>query len=213
MSHIEGRWSKMILSKLYVDAGHPSIRQALRNCQDMHKNLMKAFREERAQSGVLYTVSKKRDRIEIYVLSNEEPQWAALETNGYHCIGVKDISALQEMYAEGSAFRFELSAYPAKKIRGIGKNSKRVFLRTAEERSAWMERQAEKNGFRIVSLQELGQTQEIYGQKGQDDIRYNAVKFVGMLEIVDQAAFWNGYTRGIGSGKAYGLGMLMISRG
>jgi len=202
----------MIFSKLGLDIRHPSIRRALRNCQDMHKNLMKAFQGDREQAGVLYTVMKRQDRVDVYVLSRETPDWDALVVNGYRCTGMRDISAMRDMYGEGSIFRFELLACPSKKIPGDGKNSRRVFLGQEEERKAWMERQAEKYGFRMRSLQELGRGEDILGSKGKDTIRYTAIRFSGVLEITDLAAFWDGYQSGIGPGKAYGMGMLMISR-
>lgn len=202
----------MTFSKLSLDIRHPSIRQALRNCQDMHKNLMKAFQEDREQAGVLYAVMRQQDRMDVYVLSRETPNWDILGANGYRCVGMRDISAMQEMYREGSVFRFELLACPCKKIPGDGKNNRRVFLGQEEERTAWMERQAEKYGFCIRSLQELSSGQAIQGSKGKDAIRYTAVRFSGVIEITDRKAFWNGYLKGIGPGKAYGLGMLMLQR-
>lgn len=178
----------------------------------MHKNLMKAFQGDREQAGVLYTVMRQQDRADVYVLSGEMPNWDVLGVNGYHCIGMKNLSALREMYGEGSVFRFEVLACPCKKISCEGKNSRRVFLGQKEERKAWMERQAEKYGFCIKSLQELSKSENILGSKGKDTIRYTAVRFSGVLEITERAAFWNGYLRGIGPGKAYGMGMLMLSR-
>ena len=202
----------MYLSKLMLNIDHPSVRQALRNCQDMHKNLMQAFCGTREEAGMLYRLEKKANAYEIYVLSKQQPDWEKTYENGYRCIGVKDISALKELCHEGSDFRFVLRACPAKKVQGESKNSRRVFLTSEQERTEWLNRQAKKYGFKLLELHETVMRDSVAGSKGADRICYRSVDFSGVICIEESASFWESFCCGIGSGKAYGLGMMLLTR-
>lgn len=202
----------MYLSKLVLDISHPSVRQALRNCQDMHRNLMKAFSGTREEAGMLYRLEKKRNALEVYVLSAQYPCWIHIAGNGYQCIGVKDISALREMYREGAVLRFDLRACPSKKVQGKARNSKRVFLRSEQERMEWLIRQAKKYGFSLIDAHETGICGHVEGSKGTDRIDYTTVDYSGVLHIDNPESFWNSYILGVGAGKAYGIGMMLLAR-
>ena len=202
----------MYLSKLEIDMSNPSARQALLDCQDMHRNLMRAFDTTRREAGVLYRIEKSRRAITLYVLSACEPAWAALAGQGYRCCGVKEISALRQLYQEGAVLSFSLRACPAKKVCQGGKNSRREFLRSEGERKVWMEHQAEKYGFEVIALREDSGQKWIDGNKGDSRIRYGAIDFTGILRIRNANQFWHSYGSGFGAGKAYGMGLMLLKR-
>lgn len=201
----------MYLSQLSFDINHPSVRQALRNPHDMHRNLMQAFDEEgqpREQVKLLYRVDI--EKASLLVSSEVEPKWE--QVPGYQCMGLKITDGLKDAFLKGRCVRFRLLAIPAKKVKGEGKNSKRVFLRDEQERVDWLARQGKKYGFDLCSVPEQSPAQIISGKKGDMDIDYTAVCFSGVLRITEQDNFWKGYTQGIGAGKAYGLGMLSVQK-
>ena len=92
-------------------------------------------------------------------------------------------------------------------------NSKRFFLETPEERLAWLRRKGEQGGFDVLYADEMGGRIDIRGRRGDAEVKNSAVLFSGMLKIVDGDAFWQSYARGVGPGKAYGLGMLNVANG
>jgi len=210
----------MYLSRIALDVGHPSVRQALNNCHDMHRNLMCAFPmpdnldQARKDMGLLYKLVIRREEIHLLVMSTERPDEAILNRNGGRLEdnSPKDISALRGKFRSGMELRFELLAAPCKKVGGDGKNSRRVFLKTEEERRDWLERQGLKYGFEICSVQEDAQREAVAGNKRDMAIHYDAVRFSGTLRVTDPERFWQGYSQGIGPGKAYGLGMLTVAR-
>lgn len=202
----------MYLSRLDLQLSSPAIRQALRNCQDMHRTLMKAFDCTREEAGLLYRVMKTDQSIFIYAQSKTLPQWERIEKSGYRCVKTQDISALPERFQDNAVLRFSLLAVPAKKVKGEGKNSKRVLLRGTEERIDWLKRQGEKNGFILLEAHEAAKEQLLVGTKASGEFYLSGVPFEGVLRITDAAAFRLGFLQGIGSEKAYGFGMLMIGR-
>ena len=76
----------MYLSRIDLNISSPAVRQSLRNCQDMHRTLMKGFDCTREESDMLYRVIRTDDAMFIYVQSMVCPQWERIEKSGYRCI-------------------------------------------------------------------------------------------------------------------------------
>ena len=202
----------MYLSRIELDLSSPAVRQALRNCQDMHKTLLKAFDCTREQAGLLYRVFQTRQSIYLYAQSMECPQWERIENTGYRCTQMKDISALTDVFSDGMVLRFSLLAVPSKKVGGEGKNSKRELLRGADARMDWLKRQGDKYGFQLLEAYEAAKEQTVSGQKSSGEFYLAGVPFEGALRITDSQAFIAGFQRGIGPEKAYGYGLLMLTK-
>lgn len=202
----------MYLSRLTLRMTAPGVRQSLHNCQDMHRTLLRSFDCSREEAGLLYRVIRTNENLFIYVQSLARPQWERIETNGYICEKIQDISAVLERFQENSLLRFSLLTCPAKKVKCDGRNSKRVLLRGMEERLDWLKRQGEKNGFSVQEAHETAKEQHVYGIKSSGEFYLAGVPFEGVLQITDPAAFRLAFQRGIGAEKAYGFGLLMVSR-
>lgn len=205
----------MYRSRLKLDLLNPSVRRALGDVNDMHRNLMKAFGDlsetsPRAAESLLYSVMDYNGRPAVYVISSSKPDWS--KVRGVEPIDEpKDISSLKDKLKAGGVYGFRLFASPTKKVAREGKLSARVYLRNQADRKAWLERHAKSAGFSVLSLFENGETR-VHGSKNGRPIDYTGVVFTGILRIEDEAAFWRSFCSGIGPGKAYGLGMLMIGR-
>lgn len=207
----------MYRSQLTLDLLHPSTQRALRDCHDMHRNLMRAFDDTqssapRAEQALLYTLMTVEQKPALYVLSNDLPDWSRVRgIELFRGAPPLCIDSLREKLTKGRTLRFQLFASPTKKAAREGKLSARVFLRSEQERSDWLVRQAEKSGFRVLHAEEKEQRQ-VSGVRQGAEIHYTGVVFSGVLEITDADAFWKAYCNGIGPGKAYGMGMLMLGR-
>lgn len=200
-----------------MDRLHPSTRQALADCCDMHRNIMKLFSSPsrgniRKEEQVLYRVLEHRGVLQLYITSKNRPSLAeARWLKGDSC-RQRDMQPLLDAFANGQVYSFDLLAHPSKKVKGEGKNSTRVFLRTPEERAQWLAHQGEKYGFRVAGLHEE-EPYDLCGKRSTGTMLIRAIRFAGQLQITDAAAFRLAYQSGIGAEKAYGLGMLMLSRG
>ncbi len=202
----------MYLSKLTMDITSPSVRQALRNCQDMHKTLLRAFDCSREEACLLYRVFRNDQSIFLYAQSEICPQWERIEKYGYHCEKTQDISALSEKLRENMILRFSLLTCPAKKVKGEGKNSKRKLLSGKEERIEWLKNQGVKYGFDLLEAHETGKEEMLSGRKPTGEFFIAGVPFEGVLKITDAGLFMQGFRQGIGAEKAYGMGLMMIRK-
>ena len=76
---------------------------------------------------------------------------------------------------------------------------------------AWLARKGEQNGFRLLQCQELENHQQRgYHKKDSGGPMYvTGYHYQGLLQITDSERFRHALQEGIGSGRAYGLGMLL----
>lgn len=137
----------------------------------------------------------------------------------------------------GQVRSFRLRANPTKKQKADGrKNGIRIGLVSEEEQLAWLQRKAEAGGFRLHSVvvipDESGiprPTRRPKNLKDQDSsgglavataaktivdqkMTHVAVRFEGILQIIDPVAFQQTLRCGIGSAKGFGFGLLSVAR-
>ncbi len=152
----------------------------------------------------------------------------------------KDVSGAHQSVQVGQVLSFRLRANPTKRIakdtRFAGAlRGKRVGLLREEEQIAWLIRKGRERergvpgGFEIlmrdvenrdggitqlprVSVRPEGKQRGLKVEAGRShEMRHLAVRFDGLLRITDAAAFRETLTRGIGSAKAFGFGLLSVA--
>lgn len=153
----------------------------------------------------------------------------------------KNVEESYQTICQGQELTFYLRANPTKRIfkpkRGDQfLKGKRVALLHEEEQLAWLTRKGQEReegcpgGFEIITkkiMQENGEVSQIVlvhaapegkqiGLKGDEKQDYRmthlAVRFNGLLRITNAEAFRNTIVRGLGSGKAFGFGLLSLRK-
>lgn len=184
------------------------------DCQQLHQMIMGLFESDRKSSGVLYRIREDGQARAIYLYSSRPINQDRLLA-GMHFSGQRDLTAWLDALRNGQVWRFDLLASPTKKVGQDGsKNSRRRILRTLEERCAWLERKGQQNGFRLLNCQELEGSQLIgrHGQERGGTMYLDQYHYQGALQITDEKQFQRAVQEGIGPGKSYGLGMLLLSQ-
>ena len=202
----------MYLTKIDLSIGNRGIQRALGDCQELHRMVMGLFETGRKDAGVLYRLRERGSERAIYLYSARPVQKARL-LPGMRFSGEQDLSHWLQNMREGQIWQFDLLASPCKKVAREGKsNSQRRVLRTIEERCGWLARKGEQNGFQLISLQELEgnqrsgrHTEERGGRMYLDSYHYQ-----GALRVTDAEQFREAVRNGVGPGKSYGLGMLLL---
>ncbi|MBO0719534.1 MAG: type I-E CRISPR-associated protein Cas6/Cse3/CasE [Blastocatellia bacterium] len=149
----------------------------------------------------------------------------------------KAVDGAYEALREGRQLVFRLRANPTRKIDtktgpdGKKNNGKRVEIRGEENQIAWLHRKADMHGFRLIRLRvnpgivnvRVAPENKVFGWRGGNGedkdanggarrrLTFGAVLFEGLLEITDMERFKQTLADGIGSGKAYGFGLLSIA--
>jgi CRISPR system Cascade subunit CasE len=153
----------------------------------------------------------------------------------------KNVEALYQNLCKGQELSFCLRANPTKRIAKPKKGDdfligKRVALLHEEEQMAWLIRKGQERetgcpgGFEILTkqiIQENGEAGQVVlahaapegkqiGLKRDEKRDYRmthlAVRYNGLLRITNVNAFQNTLVRGLGSGKAFGFGLLSVRK-
>jgi CRISPR system Cascade subunit CasE len=227
----------MYLSRLLLDPRSRAVRRDLADCQELHRSIMSAFPQTqqpeesaRERFGVLHRleVDRRGNRLILYVQSWEEPDWSRLvpgyleENSNLENPACKPVEEKYRGLKTGAVFAFRLQANPTRKIDkknqkdGPRWHGKRVELRREEDQIAWLQRKGEQGGFELLGVRVQGQVKEQgrRQRRGSSDspLTLAAVVFEGHLRITDAGKFYDhSLARGIGPGKAYGLGLLSLA--
>lgn len=179
--------------------------------------------------------------ISVLVQSSEEPEWSRLPALYFSEVGDGENPAckfIADKYAAlkaGAHLRFRLRANPTRKIEtktladNKRRNGKRVELRDEAEQIAWLGRKAMQHGFRLRAARAIDEdkrtgkrtTREVDGDAQPSSpktmyakaarLTFASVLFEGELVVTDTELFHAALRHGIGTGKAYGFGLLSIA--
>ena len=200
----------MYLSKFVMNKEHPSAKQAMKNVQDFHRNLMTYFQNSRQEAGVLYRTNFLTKNPIVYVSSKIPPK--NIRQGFMDLLESRSIDSYVESLSNGKIFSFDICTIPCKKVVREGKkNSARITLGLEVERIEWLQRKAEGAGFRILAVQEM-ECSETYGKKKAAgyEMYLKGYHYQGQLIVDDEKKFRQAYCDGIGPDKAYGYGMLLL---
>lgn len=121
----------------------------------------------------------------------------------------------QNLYLEGKTILEELIKTVTKEQREKLK-SKKVGLYREQEQLQWIAKRGSENGFEILDVMiESSDNSNAFKTKVTEKHKIpkiHTVTFSGVLRITDPEKFKTAYTKGIGSGKAFGCGMLLLAR-
>lgn len=146
---------------------------------------------------------------------------------------------VDERYARlsnGMSLLFRLRANPTKRVSRRSENEhdgerwhgRRVELRKEEEKLEWLNRKGEQGGFRPLAVRTNPDVADVRATPGANvtgrrparppdqagqpvgRLTFGSVLFEGRLQITDADQFRQTLGAGIGSGKAYGFGLLSI---
>ena len=201
----------MYLSRLVFDHRQREVRKDVADMNLLHKRVMKAFPEvegdsPREQLGVLFRIDNNNGELVVLVQSKMEPDWSTLD-GGLLRSEYKDIGPIyNKVVKEGAVFSFFLRGNPSVKKRfSEDENPKRIGLYKEEEQRDWLAKR--RGGFEILSLTLIPEGMAATNERG---LKFFSVMFQGVLRVTDSEAFRRTLECGIGSGKAFGFGMMSL---
>lgn len=176
--------------------------------------------ERDEDSGFLFRIDAfPNARAMIVVQSAAEPDWDyAFHNAGYLLAAAPEVKAFEPRFAEGQQFRFRLAANPTRRLSRNSPDAreesvgKRVPV-GRDQYIGWLTRRGEAAGFSIDEGSITHQSSYVYMNKKKDGKgqRLCCVLFDGVLHVTDADAFSKANMQGIGSGKAFGFGLLSLA--
>ena len=229
----------LYLSRLTLDPRHPQARSELDRPYEMHRTLARGFADLPAARALFRAERDRPGEATVLVQSRLPPDWSAADLP--YLREPADVRPLTLAGLEtGARLRFRLLCRPTKRLSGGGavdaagkpKDGPRVVLKTPPELFGWLGRKGEAGGFKVdeASFERaywLDSRAEARGQAQGVDRRgtpgmgrrrdegeplLGAVRFDGVLTVVDADALRATVAQGIGTQKAFGFGLLSLSR-
>jgi CRISPR system Cascade subunit CasE len=191
----------------------------------------------RVEFGVLFRADTdpRSGRVTLLVQSQTEPDWSRLAQKDYLLDNfdeldnpaVKQVDKSYEALSEGARLRFRLRANPTKRLPLLKENrvakerGQRIELRREEDQLDWLRRKGEQHGFRLLAASvnpnilnaRANPEGKVIGwrERSQPPMKFGSALFEGELEITNADDFKATLRNGIGSGKAYGFGLLSVA--
>lgn len=171
-----------------------------------------------AAGGFLFRVdSLLGGRAMILVQSATPPDWNyAFHNAGYLLAAAPHRKEYKPCFTIGQRLQFRLLANPTRKVctksepGGEKNNGKRIPVQN-EQMGAWLAARAERGGFAVIEASTALGYAYVRKPKVTQVIRLRSVRYDGVLEVVDTAAFGNALLQGIGPEKAFGFGLLSVA--
>ncbi|MHB0979854.1 MAG: type I-E CRISPR-associated protein Cas6/Cse3/CasE [Thermoleophilia bacterium] len=228
----------MFLSRLMLDSRSPAVRRDLADRHGLHRSVMCAFPdvegdEARGRLGVLFRIESGDGGrgLRLYVQSAEVPDWSRL-SEGYLLSvpenpACRPLEAAYECLKDGAVLSFTLAANPTRKVgttlksereAGHKENGKRVPIRDPLQQVEWLVRKGEQGGFELLPSERNGspdvalrEEPMVRGRRSGTGLSLCCVVYRGHLRISNREAFMETLRGGVGPGKAYGLGLMLIA--
>lgn len=222
----------MYLSRLILNRRSRDVRHDLARPYDLHRTLLSVFltgkvdvaRDAPDAIGLLYRLDEdaRTGGLHLLVQSQQAPQWERLQSTDY-LLPVAGNPASREIHLHvqaGQQLTFRLRANPTMRLptpKGSGVKGKRVGIYEEEAQLAWLARKGEQHGFRLLQAQtrddgKIKQGQAVQAENGVHSLELLSVQFDGFLQVIDPDVLVRAISGGIGSGKAFGFGLLSLAR-
>lgn len=226
----------MFLSKLRLNPLSRDVQRDLSDVVALHRSVMRGFSDvddasPRSHHGVLHRLELdvQTGRVTLIVQSRSEPSWSGLPerylvADGHPSAEVTGLTNWLGALEPGMSLRFRLRANPTRRVRASGEGHRsgpRVELRGDVARLAWLQRHATRSGFRLPMRGDdpearVFEEPKLYGWQIREGTRRRVVVapclFEGLVVVEDPGALREVVCRGIGSAKAYGMGLLSLAK-
>lgn len=182
----------------------------------------------RSAYNLLHRLDHKGECAVLYVQSSVKPDWGKLSPGYAEDQDAKPVHGLYANIKNGDRLRFRLAANPTRRAGKSDtgnakfhdqKKRRRIDIRTEEDRLKWLARKGETCGFRLfkantadsVVSAEASAGRAIAFKHDKGRVTLGSAIFEGVLEVTDADAFRIALAKGIGSGKAYGFGLMSVA--
>ncbi len=206
----------MYLTRMELDTAKRKTIMAMALPALFHGTVERSFTEK---GGKLWRLDALSGNTYLLLVSNERPDLTAAaeqfgtekgwETQNYD-IFLSNIK-------EGDRRGFRLKANPViTKSAGTGNHGKVLAHLTTTQQKQWLFERSERNGF-YIKLSEFEVVQNTWesfrkGTDGGKHVTFRTATFEGTLTVTDSKLFCRTLLYGLGREKAYGCGMMTVTR-
>lgn len=207
----------MYLSLLSIDVSDRKGRTWLANPYRVHQRLLMAFPDGQA-GRVLFRIEDDREPARILVQSPGPADWEGAFSSLPILAGRPQQKPVSLALRSGQRLRFFLRANPT--VRRVFQpvpdgqpvpEGKRVGIGQEDKQREWLARKGEAGGFCLAGFEVRPRGMVSVHPAEGPPRRYLAADFEGILVVTDPVRLRETVEAGIGSGKAFGFGLLSLA--
>ncbi len=232
---------QLYLSRLCLDHRSRAVMKDVTDPRMLHRTISGCFDSIEGQNdlshherktprntfNILHRLERQHDRFVLYVQSTTEPDWSRLTPGYADRIDIKPVDRLYSNIVSGTRLVFRLAANPTKRAgkhdeghaKFSDKKRRRIDIRDEEGRIRWLERKGSQCGFSVCRVSSQTEVASVNASPRPSSkfrhetgwVTLGSAIFDGVLEVKDPDTFRAAITAGIGTGKAYGFGLLSIA--
>lgn len=191
----------MHLSKLDFNPNNPAARDDLNSPYELHRTLCGGFRKDKRPRILFRQMDRKP---QVLLLSEVSPDFAKQLQDG-RLLRVQS-KVFAPKLIDGLKLRFQLKANPTKKSEG-----KRLGIEDPQGQLRWLSQKGLQHGFRLLGAQVVRSDVNKTRRPSGRTMVHLWAEFHGALEVTDSVEFQRCLESGVGSAKAFGFGLLMVS--
>ena len=231
--------SILYLSHLTLNPASRAVQRDLGNPYNLHRTVMRGFPDDLPHNPphsdpgrILYRLEQQPHTGQpvLLVQSTLPPAWSALPDSyltpsdpfavqTHPNPATKELDTAVWQLNPSRTLRFRLRANPTKRLSsGKGnKPGKRIELYKEDDQLDWLQRQADRHGFRLLTAditphgKETDWVKDKQNNKKRHKLTLFTVQYDGLLHITDADKFHHALMHGIGPAKAFGCGLLSLA--
>lgn len=186
-----------LFTRITLNPVNPDVRKVLRSPEAIHAVVSAAT----SGSGrPLWRLDGDR----LYIVSDQLDTDRLEARLGKPIINTLDYRPFLDKLQNGETRRFTLTATPV-----VSKDRKRTPLRTPAGMHQWAEGKLTQAGARLDALDILDVHATRFNRQGRK-LTFHTVEYTGEITITDRDKLTQTMLSGIGHGKAYGLGLMLL---
>ncbi len=205
----------MYMTRMELDMTKRTTVLALSSPNKLHGAIESGFSSERKRR--LWRIDNLNGRCFLLIVSEDEPQLTKAAEQ-FAPVGstweTRNYDMFLQKITKDSQWHFRLAANPTVSIlRERGQRGKVFAHVTVAQQKQWLLSRASKHGFNLTEddfdVVKRGMANFNHGTDHRQ-VTLGICVFEGKLTVTDEDLFRNALSRGIGRGKAYGLGLLTV---
>lgn len=199
----------LYLTRLVLNPESPRVQTELLQPYQLHRTIWRAFGED-LSGRLLYRLESDGALPVLLVQSPQLGHWEHLSQTGYlheqHELLPQNPAAklFDPRFVRGQILRFRLRANPT-----FRSGRRRLGHLDPERQMVWLARRGAQSGFSLIEAAGRGEG-FLALQKGGQRLRMYGVLFEGLLRVEEPEGVAEAVRDGIGSGKAFGFGLLSL---
>lgn len=186
-----------LFTRVTLNPVNPDVRKVLRSPEAIHAVVSAATS---GSSRPLWRLDGDR----LYIVSDQLDTDRLEARLGKPVISTLDYRPFLDKLQNGETRRFALTATPV-----ASKDGKRTPLRTPAGMHQWAERKLAQAGARLDALDILDVHATRFNRQGRK-LTFHTVEYTGVFTVTDRDKLTHAMLAGIGHGKAYGLGLMLL---